>query len=113
MTAYLLRLLRVPPSVSKFVLFGDLFVVGVLIIALPYSYLMQPLNYELRWYIVTDRSLRIPSGIWSVEEITMTFANIQDLRITAGPLLGWLGLADLEVSSTGSSRRGPLDANRR
>lgn len=99
MTAYLLRLSRVPPSVSKFVLFGKLFVVGVLILALPYSYLLQRLNYELSWYIVTDRSLRIRIGIWIVEEITMTFDNIQNLRITAGPLQCW--------------RRGPLDANRR
>ena len=72
---------------------------------------MQRLNYELRWYIVTDRSLRIRIGIWIVEEITMTFDNIQDLRITAGPPQGWLGLAALELSS--AARRGPLDANRR
>lgn len=71
------------------------------LVFLPISYQLQRLNYELRWYIVTDRSLRIRSGIWSVEEITMTFANIQDLRITAGPLQGWLGLADLVVSSAG------------
>jgi membrane protein YdbS with pleckstrin-like domain len=71
------------------------------LVFLPISYQLQRLNYELRWYIVTDRSLRIRSGIWSVEEITMTFANIQDLRISAGPLQGWLGLADLVVSSAG------------
>ncbi len=71
------------------------------LVFLPISYQLQRLNYELRWYIVTDRSLRIRSGIWSVEEITMTFANIQDLRISAGPLQGWLGLADLNVSSAG------------
>jgi len=65
------------------------------------SYQLQRLNYELRWYIVTDRSIRIRSGIWSVDEITMTFANIQDLRISAGPLQLWLGLADLVVSSAG------------
>ena len=93
--------IRIPPSVSMIVLILELLVIGVLILALPFSYLLQRLNYELRWYIVTDRSLRIRSGIWSVEEITMTFANIQDLRITAGPLQGWLGLADLEVRSAG------------
>ena len=71
------------------------------LVFLPISYQLQRLNYELRWYIVTDRSLRIRSGIWSVEEITMTFANIQDIRISAGPLQGWLGLADLVVSSAG------------
>jgi membrane protein YdbS with pleckstrin-like domain len=92
---------KLPPIVYSMMVFFDLLAVLFLVLALPFSYFLQRLNYELRWYIVTDRSLRIRSGIWSVEEITMTFANIQDLRITAGPLQGWLGIADLEVSSAG------------
>jgi membrane protein YdbS with pleckstrin-like domain len=68
-----------------------------------FTFFAQRLDYRLRWYIVTDRSLRIRAGLWSVSETTMTFANIQDLRITAGPLQGALGLADLEVSSAGGS----------
>ena len=68
-----------------------------------FTFFAQRLDYRLRWYIVTDRSLRIRTGLWSVVETTMTFANIQDLRITAGPLQGALGLADLEVSSAGGS----------
>jgi membrane protein YdbS with pleckstrin-like domain len=68
------------------------------------SYYAVRLNYELRWYIVTDRSLRIRSGIWSVEELTMTFANIQDMRINAGPLQNLLGLADVVVSSAGGGQ---------
>ena len=98
--------IRMPAWAGALVLAAELFVVGVLVLALPFSYMLQRLNYELRWYIVTDRSLRIRSGIWSVEEITMTFANIQDLRITAGPLQGWLGLADLEVRSAGGGGDG-------
>ena len=31
----------------------------------------------------------------------MTFANIQDIRVTAGPLQGYFNLADLEVRSAG------------
>jgi uncharacterized membrane protein YdbT with pleckstrin-like domain len=68
-----------------------------------FTFFAQRLDYRLRWYTVTDRSLRIRTGLWSVVETTMTFANIQDLRITAGPLQGALGLADLEVSSAGGS----------
>jgi len=66
-----------------------------------FSLLLQRLNFEQRWYIVTDRSLRIRTGIWSVQEITMTFANIQDLRIARDPLQLVLGIADLRVSSAG------------
>ena len=65
------------------------------------TYAALRLNFEMRWYIVTDRSLRIRSGIWSVKELTMTFANIQQVNLTRGPLQGLLGIADLEVSSAG------------
>lgn len=78
--------------------------IAFLLASLPFSFYIQRLNYRMRWYIVTDRSLRIRSGIWSVEELTMTYANIQDITVTAGPLQGLLGLADLEVRSAGGSR---------
>jgi len=67
------------------------------------SLLLQKLNYEQRWYIVTDRSLRIRAGIWTVRETTMTFANIQDIRVTRDPLQLVLGLADVEVASAGGT----------
>jgi membrane protein YdbS with pleckstrin-like domain len=76
----------------------------------PFTYLALHLNYELRWYIVTDRSLRIRRGIWRVEELTMTFTNIQDIRVTSGPLQNWLGLADVEVRSAGGAGSGEQDA---
>lgn len=66
------------------------------------------LNYNLRWYVVTDRSLRIRSGIWNVQELTMTFSNIQEIRVSRGPLQRILGLGDVEVSSAGGG--GALDA---
>jgi uncharacterized membrane protein YdbT with pleckstrin-like domain len=71
------------------------------IVSLPFTFYRQRLDYEMRWYVVTDRSLRIRSGIWNVAELTMTFANIQDLRVTAGPIQGLFKLADVEVRSAG------------
>jgi len=71
------------------------------VVQLPVTYAMQRLGYEMRWYIVTDRSLRIRSGTWSVEELTMTFANVQQVNLTQGPLQRLLGIADLEVASAG------------
>lgn len=66
-----------------------------------FSFLSQRLNYALCWYIVTDRSLRIRTGVLNVQELTMTFSNIQEIRITAGPLQKLLNIADLEVQSAG------------
>ncbi len=65
------------------------------------SYTVLRLDYDQRWYMVTDRSLRIRSGVWSVWEMTMSFANLQQVVVTQGPLQRWLGLADLRVESAG------------
>lgn len=65
------------------------------------SYAVLRLDYEQRWYMVTDRSLRIRSGVWSVWEMTMSFANLQQVAVSQGPLQRWLGLADLKVESAG------------
>lgn len=79
----------------------------VFVVAMLFTFVEQRLNYELRWYIVTDRSLRIRGGIWSTHELTTTFANIQEIRVSAGPLQKLLGLADVEVHSAGGGSSGP------
>lgn len=76
------------------------------------GFLEQRLNYELRWYVVTDRCLRVRSGVMNVHEITTTFANIQEVRLSAGPLQKVLGLADVEVHSAGGgSKKGSSDSH--
>jgi uncharacterized membrane protein YdbT with pleckstrin-like domain len=52
---------------------------------------------------VTDRSLRIRTGVWSIQESTMSFANLQQVEVTQGPLQRLLGLADVKVQSAGGS----------
>ncbi|HUF16979.1 MAG TPA: PH domain-containing protein [Thermoanaerobaculia bacterium] len=83
----------------------------VLIIAFPLSMLLSffilRLDFEMRWYIVTDRSLRIREGILSVREKTITFANIQNMTVRQGPVQRLLGLADLEVSTAGGGGGDP------
>src|SRR3954471_9512496 len=64
------------------------------------------LNYGLRWYIVTDRSLRIRTGIFAMSELTMTYSNIQEIRVASGPLQQLLGIADVEVQAAGGGGDG-------
>lgn len=73
---------------------------------LPLTFAMLRLDYELRWYIVTDRSLRIREGIASVKEKTMTFANVQNITVKQGPLQRLLGIADVEVRTAGGGGGG-------
>jgi membrane protein YdbS with pleckstrin-like domain len=86
--------------------------VTAFIVSAFFTFLQQRMNYELRWYVVTDRCLRIRSGILNVHEITTTFANIQEVRLSSGPLQKLLGLADVEVHSAGGgSTKGSSDSH--
>lgn len=76
------------------------------VIQLPVTFLMARLDYEMRWYMVTDRSLRIRHGIWNVSESTMSFANIQQVEVSQGPLQRLLGLFDVKVQSAGGGSSG-------
>ena len=77
------------------------FSVLLFLVQIPFTYAVVRLDWEMRWYIATDRSLRIRAGIWHVQEMTMTFANIQQISVHQGPLQRLLGIYDLEVSTAG------------
>ena len=81
-----------------------LVIVGTLVLfvlQLAITYFSLRLNYEMRWYKVTDRSLRIRTGVWNVSEMTMTFDNIQNITITQGPLERLFGISDVRVTTAG------------
>lgn len=64
------------------------------------------LDYEQRWYLVSDRSLRIREGLVRLHEKTMTFANVQNVSIRQNPLQRWLGIADVEIRTAGGGASG-------
>ena len=68
---------------------------------IPFTYALRRLDYELRWYIVTDRSLRIRTGLVKLQESTMSFANLQQVEVKQDPIQRLLGLADVVVQSAG------------
>lgn len=81
--------------------FFELFGLALFLIQLPFTFLMVDLDYRNRWYMITDRSLRIREGLLTVREQTMTLANIQNLAIRQGPLQRFLGISDLQVRTAG------------
>jgi uncharacterized membrane protein YdbT with pleckstrin-like domain len=95
-----------PPLVRAIGLAAEAVAVAIFLASIPITYFLQRLNYEMRWYIVTDRSLRIRSGVVWLQEITMTFANIQGIRVNANPIERLLGLANVEVRSAGGGESG-------
>lgn len=58
-------------------------------------------EYDVRYYVVTDRSLRVRSGAWTVREMTITYANVQNLRVVQGPVQRLFGISDVAVDTAG------------
>ena len=70
------------------------------------SLVLLRLDFEQRWYLVSDRSLRTREGLVRLHEKTMTFANIQHLSIRQGPIQRLLGIADLQIRTAGGGGGG-------
>jgi len=85
-----------------FALIPAFFLVLMIIVSVIHLAIVR-LNYEKRWYIVTDRSLRVREGVVGVQEMTVTFANIQNISISQGPLQRLLGIANLRVDTAGGA----------
>ena len=73
----------------------------LLIAARLFALAILRLDFDQRWYVVTDRSLRVRAGIVVVREMTVNFANIQNISISQGPIQRALGIADLRVDTAG------------
>ena len=90
-----------PFAVPRMVMVFEVLAWIFFVIQLPFSWGVMILDYEMRWYIMTDRSLRIREGILRVKEKTMAFANIQNIAIRQGPIQRLLSVADVEVRNAG------------
>ena len=76
----------------------------VYLVQIPFTYAIRRLDYEMHWYLVTDRSLRLRTGMWRVLESTMSFANLQQVVVTQNPIQRLLGLADVKGTSAGGGQ---------
>ncbi|REJ80100.1 MAG: hypothetical protein DWQ30_13465 [Acidobacteria bacterium] len=82
------------------------FAIGAFLIQLVVSGFFLKLAWELRWYMVSDTTIRIREGLVRLKEQTMTMANIQNMSIRQGPLQRLFGIYDLEVQTAGGSGSG-------
>ncbi len=95
--AWLMLLIAIP-------LAGVLLAVPVLLLAVVpdiFAYIAIHLRYDSTWYVLSDRSMRIRRGIWIINEVTITFENIQNVSVRQGPVQRYFGIADVIVQSAG------------
>jgi uncharacterized membrane protein YdbT with pleckstrin-like domain len=65
------------------------------------------LDWELRDYLIGSRSLRLREGAFVQRELTLSYANVQNVEVTQGPLERLFGFKSLRVSTAGGSRGKP------
>ncbi len=86
---------------------GELALAGLLlvitVVGAIIKFFLIRIDYDMRYYVVTDRSLRIREGALLINESTYTFANIQNLKVTQGALERLLGLSTLIVETAGGA----------
>lgn len=66
------------------------------------AYVAIHLRYDTTWYVMTERSLRIRRGIWVLNELTITFENVQNVRVEQGPVQRHFGIADVTIETAGA-----------
>jgi uncharacterized membrane protein YdbT with pleckstrin-like domain len=84
----------------------EAFAIGIFVMQAAARLVLLRIDIDQRWYLVSDRSLRIREGVVNMKEKTMTFANIQNVRIEQGPLQRLLGIADVQVRTAGGGGGG-------
>jgi uncharacterized membrane protein YdbT with pleckstrin-like domain len=82
---------------------------ALLLTALAVSLVVLRLDWELRDYLIGSRSLRVREGVFVQRELTLSYANVQNVEVTQGPLERLFGFKSLRVSTAGGSRGGPRE----
>lgn len=99
-------ILGVDANVRMLFTFFEGLAVLTFVAQLLFTGLLLKLSWELRWYMVGERALRIREGLWSLREQTMTIANIQTMIVRQGPVQRLFGISDLEIHTAGGGAGG-------
>jgi uncharacterized membrane protein YdbT with pleckstrin-like domain len=94
------------PLAAEFMRHAEWFGVGVYLVQLALTGALLRLDYRMRWYMVTDRSLRVREGLVVLREKTLTFANVQQVAVEQGPLQRLFGISDVRVRTAGGGSGG-------
>ncbi|MCA9192515.1 MAG: PH domain-containing protein [Planctomycetales bacterium] len=65
------------------------------------AYIAIHVRYDTTWYVLSDRSLWIRRGIWTIHETTITYDNIQNVSIQQGPVQRHFGISNVIVETAG------------
>lgn len=75
----------------------------VILLLLGFALVSTRLDFELRDYLVGDKSLRVRMGAITQREVTLSYANVQNIEVRQGPLERLFGFKSLTVSTAGGA----------
>jgi putative membrane protein len=71
----------------------------LIVLTLPLLYF----RYHTLRYRLDDEGLHMEWGLLFRREVNLTYARIQDIHLTSGPVQRWLGLADVHIQTAAGS----------
>lgn len=74
--------------------------------SLAVAFVSARVDYELRHYLVGDRSVRVAAGVLIRNEATLSYANVQNVEVTQGPLERLFGFKSLTITTAGADAPG-------
>ncbi len=92
----------VPLVAVGFVAFGLL-----MLFVAAFNYAVVHLELDMLRYTLTDRAIRLRRGVLAVEEVTLSYANIQNVKYNQGPVQRYFGIGDLIVETAGGGGVNP------
>ena len=66
------------------------------------GYIAVHLRFDTTWYVMTDRAVRIRRGVWAIHETTITYDNVQNVKLTQGPVQRACGIASVLIETAGA-----------
>ena len=100
MTAHAVHAIERPhPNLMKLYLLRSILSGPLVVFMLPFLWF----RYHTLRYRFDDEGVSMAWGILFRREVNLTYARIQDIHLTSGPVQRWLGLADLHVQTASGS----------
>ncbi len=66
------------------------------------AYIGVHLRFDTTWYVMTDRAVRIRRDVWAIHETTITYDNVQNVKLTQGPVQRMCGIASVLIETAGA-----------
>ena len=72
-----------------------------LLLGVLFGWAVVHLELDMLRYTFTDRAMRLRRGVLKLEEVTLSYANVQNVQLVQGPVQRWFGIGDLLVDTAG------------